>query len=933
MLPDRSWKNIRRIAQKETTLFFTSPVAYLFLAAFGAISFFTVFWGEAFFARNIADARPLFEWMPIFLIFLCSALTMRLWSEERRTGTLEHVLTTPVPLWNFVMGKFLACLALLGSALFITLPFPVTVSFLGDLDWGPVLAGYLATFLLGATYLAIGLFVSSRTTNQIVSLIGAIGVSGVFYLIGSPMITELFSLPVSDTLQLLGTGSRFESITRGVLDLRDLAYYLGLIITFLTLNAYILESERWSQVGARARKADWRMIVGLIVANAVGLNLWLGQVSSARIDMTEGNQYSLSETTVDQLESLREPIIIKAYFSKKTHPLLAPLVPQLRDLLKEYEVAADGSLSLEFIDPQENPEAEQEAKERYGIEPVPFQVADRYEASIVSSYFHLVIKYGDSFQTLGFRDLIEVKGRGADQIDVHLRNPEYDITRTIKKTVDSYKKEGEIFNTLSQPVTLRLFLSEQPNLPEKLREYATLVQTSAKDLKQQSEGKLVVETFYPDQNEGDRAMADELGLRPMTTSLLDNKQFYLYVLLVEGDRMIQVPMGDLTKETFERNLKAGLKRFGSGFAKTVAVAGGPSTQINQLKRFLGDELNVETEDLSDGSVTGEADILVLAGTDKLDGDGLLAVDQFLMRGGTVIATTSPYSASMGSNQLKLQKKESKLNDWLRFYGVDVQEKLILDPQSAALPIPVTRYSGGYRMQQMQMVSYPYFVDVREDGFAEKHPALAELSQLTFTWPSPIVVDQEKNKERNVVELVKSSPESWTSTDTNIMPRVDGQGRAIFAPGNDKQRHNLAVVVSGNFGSYFESEEGKKLLDEDSSTLITQSPDSARLIVLSSPSMFADDLVRLLGSLGAGDPLGNFTFMANLIDWSTEDESLLSIRSRSHFKRTLYPLDKKEQMIWELVNYAMALVLLIGVGVFSRLRIENLRRRYDQLLDS
>ena len=152
-----SWTQIRRIAGKETTLFFTSPVAYLFLAAFVSVSFFAVFWGEAFFARNLADARPLFEWMPILLLFLCSALTMKLWSEERRTGTLEHVLTTPVPIWRFVIGKFLACLVLLAAALALTTPFPLTVAFLGDLDWGPVVAGYLATFMLGAGYLSIGL--------------------------------------------------------------------------------------------------------------------------------------------------------------------------------------------------------------------------------------------------------------------------------------------------------------------------------------------------------------------------------------------------------------------------------------------------------------------------------------------------------------------------------------------------------------------------------------------------------------------------------------------------------------------------------------------------------------------------------------------------------------------------------------------------------
>src|SRR5210317_153334 len=148
----------RRVAQKEVRLFFASPVAWLFLASFASVSLFIFFWVESFFARNIADVRPLFEWMPVLLIFLCAALTMRMWSEERRSGTLEHVLTQPVSLWRFVLGKFQACLTLLLLALVCTAPLPVTVALIADLDWGPVIAGYVATALLGASYLSAGLF-------------------------------------------------------------------------------------------------------------------------------------------------------------------------------------------------------------------------------------------------------------------------------------------------------------------------------------------------------------------------------------------------------------------------------------------------------------------------------------------------------------------------------------------------------------------------------------------------------------------------------------------------------------------------------------------------------------------------------------------------------------------------------------------------------
>ena len=237
---------VLRIARKELTLFFASPAGWLFLGSFAAVTLFVFFWVEAFFARNIADVRPLFEWMPILMIFLASALTMRMWSEERRTGTLEYVLTQPVPLWRFVAGKFLACMALLLLALLITLPLPASVTQLGDLDLGPVFAGYIATLLLGAAYISVGLFVSARSDNPIVSLIGSVVLCSLLYLLGSAVFTGFFGNFGGELLRAVGSGARFEAITRGVLDVRDLFYYLSLTGIFLCLNVYALERERWA---------------------------------------------------------------------------------------------------------------------------------------------------------------------------------------------------------------------------------------------------------------------------------------------------------------------------------------------------------------------------------------------------------------------------------------------------------------------------------------------------------------------------------------------------------------------------------------------------------------------------------------------------------------------------------------------------------------
>ncbi len=229
-------RQILAITRKELRSIFGSPLALIFIGTFLLITLFSFFWVERFFARGVADVRPLFVWMPLLLVFLVAALTMRQWSEEQRSGTLEMLLTLPMKPWKMVIGKFLATMTLVALALALTLGLPITVSILGNLDWGPVIGGYLAALLLASAYTAMGLFISSRTDNQIVALILTVLLGEAFYLLGSSGVLGFVS-GIGDTiLRALGTSSRFESIERGVVDLRDLVYYLSLTIIFLLLT-------------------------------------------------------------------------------------------------------------------------------------------------------------------------------------------------------------------------------------------------------------------------------------------------------------------------------------------------------------------------------------------------------------------------------------------------------------------------------------------------------------------------------------------------------------------------------------------------------------------------------------------------------------------------------------------------------------------------
>jgi ABC-2 type transport system permease protein len=965
---------IRRVARKELRLFFASAIGYLFLASFLAVTLFVFFWGEAWFARNVADVRPMFEWMPILLIFLSAALTMRMWSEERRTGTLEFVSTLPVSTWEFVLGKFLACWTLLAIALLLTVPLPVSVGFIANLDWGPVFAGYLAALLLGGAYLAIGLFVSARTDSQIVSLIVAAFACGVFFLLGSPLLTNLFSGDGAELLRGLGSGSRFESITRGIIDVRDLYYYVSLLAVFLTLNVHALEVQRWAKDGARTRHRNWRLATWLVIANLLAANLWLGQFNTLRADVTEGRIYSISPATRAYLAQLQEPLLIRGYFSSKTHPLLAPLVPRMRDLLNELEVAGAGRVRVEIVDPATSPELEEEANGKYGIRPVPFQVADRYQASLVNSYFDVLVSYGDQWETLGFRDLIEVKVEGESSLDVQLRNPEYDLTRSIRKVLYGFQGGGSIFDNVTRPVRFVGYISADQNLPEALVAYRQTLQKVLESLGQEGGEKFAAEVLDPEAGDGSLAaqIQEQYGFQPMAASLFDLEQFYfyMYMTLTDGNTLLQVPIPEnLSEEATRRAIGEGLKRFASGMLKSIALVvdesapmmmGMPQpggSRVEELKQYLQQDFNVVANDLKSGAVPDGVELLMVLAPANFDAKQVFAIDQFLMQGGTVVIATGGYSARLDQQALTANAQESGLEEWLAHHGITVGEGMVMDQQNASFPAPVTRQVGGFSFQELVMLDYPYFVDVRPPGLNQDNGITARLPQVAVPWASPLQVAEQPEGGPKVTELMVSSPASWISADPDVMPRIDESGLSAFRPEGDQQARTLAVLLEGRFDSWFKGKPSPLLPDKESdvdadaatdieaatltgeepasredqlgviTSVIERSPESARLFVIGSNSLVDDQVLRVLGSAD-GTVYGNSVqFMTNIVDWSVEDRSLLDIRSRGHFNRTLPPMEDGDQAFIEALNYGMALAGVGLVFLWHRRRVWAEERRY------
>ena len=908
----------------------------------------------------------MFEWMPTLLIFIVPALTMKMWSEERRSGTLELLLTSPVTNLQLVLGKFLACMMLVAVAVGLTFPLPLCVSlFLGNLDWGPVIGGYIATLFLAGAYTSIGLYVSAKSENQIVSLIITILICGLFLIIGSDSIANLFDSSVGESLKLIGTGSRFQSITRGVIDFRDLYYYLSIIGLFLSLNVLGLEKLRWSGNRGGNRHLQWILVTWLAIGNFVAANFWLQQVGWARADITEHKIYSISAATRNYLKQLKEPLLIRGYFSKKTHPFLAPLVPQLKDIMKEYAIAGNGMVKVDFIDPLETPELEREAGEKYGIKPVAFQTADKYQAAVVNSYFDVVIVYGDQFQRLGFRDLIEVKmGTGRD-VDVELRNPEYDITSAIKKALYSYQAEGNPFARIEKPVKFIGYISPANKLPKQLTQLRTDLETVIAELKKKAKGKLEVEFIDPDAGDGKVAekIESELGFRRMAVSIDPINSFWFYMIFSSGDQksVVQLPE-QLSKTALERSVDSALKRFSKGFLKTVAIMGnvrdaqvfeGESNlqHYSTLKEYLENEYALAGTNLKDGDVPQDTDILLVLAPSKLEEKQVFAIDQFLMKGGTVLVASSQFSVSIGKT-LSAEPRQSGLDAWLDKYGLKLDRSMVLDTRYSPFPIPGERMVGTYVIPETHLVPYPYFANVRESGMNEESGLFSGINEITMSWTSPIKLDKQKIGKLKLTELVKSSPEAWTSESYAITPDQKKFGELGFESGKDKGEKLLAVTLEGEFESFFKGKKSplatsrpatdpaipENMPLEDSpdarpAGLIEKSAGEGRIILFGSDTFMGDELLRLSSMALGSSYMSPIELIKNAIDWSLEDRDLLAIRGRGHFARTLGPVKEEVQVVFEYMSYIVVLLCLASIAGWRRFSKKKDRARHQAMLDS
>lgn len=245
---NEAMRHIFTIAKREVAGFFASPVAYVFIVIFLLLAGFLTFMVGGFFERGQANLLTFFAWHPWLYLFLVPAVGMRMWSEERRLGTIELLLTMPITPWQAIVGKFLASWLVLGLALALTFPVVVTVNYLGSPDNGVIFASYIGSLLLSGAYLSVAAMTSAMTRNQVVSFILSLVICLFLILAGWPPVTSMLTQWASpwlvETVAAFSVMTHFDSLQKGVIDSRDVLFFLSLIGFCLFTTSVIIRAHR-----------------------------------------------------------------------------------------------------------------------------------------------------------------------------------------------------------------------------------------------------------------------------------------------------------------------------------------------------------------------------------------------------------------------------------------------------------------------------------------------------------------------------------------------------------------------------------------------------------------------------------------------------------------------------------------------------------------
>ena len=752
--------NIKAVFKREFKSYFDSPVAYVFLTAFLVLIGFLTFGVAMFYERRQADLTPFFFWHPWVYLLLVPAATMGLWADERRNGTAELILTLPMTVGEVLIGKFLAAWAFLGCALALTFPGALTAGYLGSPDWGTVLCGYVGSFLLAGAATAVGVFASTLSRSSVVGFVISLALVFLMLIIGfDPLTTALanWGIPAAIVNGIAGCSllTHFEALRRGVIDLADIGYYIGVAIFMLAAAKTVTDGRRGASKGAFG--------LVIIAAIVVAADLIIAALP-LRGDFTAEHLYTLSSGSKQVLGKLDGDVTFKFYVSSSAADMpmaLKTYSTQVGNLLKEYERAAGGRLTVETYDPKPDSDAEEWAQ-RYGIEP---QTVNPLGAPV---YFGIVAVCGDREETLGVL---------SPRTEATL---EYDLTRLVTRVAWPDRPVIGVMTSLND------VLGGQMN-----------------------------------------PMMMQMGQRP--------------------------PQGWAAFAELAKDYEV----------KSVA------TDVDAIDAEIGALVVLHAKDLSDKT--------------------LCAIDQFVLRGGKLIACVDPFSikdmiASRQQQNPMMQQMggmdgPSTLGKLFEAWGVSFDTgKIACDLEAA------TKLNNG----QGGVDDNPAFLSLGKANMDAGDILVSRLSSVMFPFAGALTFDEKKGQGLVFTPVIRTSKENASVIDK--MSVQFGGGVKDMVP--DGHERILAARLAGTFKTaYPKGPDGTN----DVSKLLKEGKGS--VIVFADSDFLADDFcVRMMKTPFGNIPQlinDNLSLFSNVIEQFAGREELIGVRSRGASDRPFTVVNELE----------------------------------------
>ncbi|OQY35671.1 MAG: hypothetical protein B6241_00320 [Spirochaetaceae bacterium 4572_59] len=748
---------VRSILRREIRSFFNSPTAYMVIFVFLILEGWLFV--SPFFLAGRADMRDFFSLLPLILAILIPALTMGLYSGELSSGHDEILGTLPLSSRQILWGKFLAVTAFTGILLLPTLSYGFFISATGDLDWGPVLGGYAGALLLGSTYSAVGLLCSSLTKRQVVAFLLSSGIC----LFSALLDDLLLFIPgrFRGFLTLFSIGSHFQSFTGGLIDLRDLLYFLSIDAICLMLLAK-----------STFRQQGWRSLRRVQVLLSCILILMLNRIAGdlpLRMDLTSNQIHTISDVSRQILQELEEPVSIGIYLSENLPQPYDNLEKSLGDLMKSYSLVGNRHFRYRIHMISGGGDEDIKMAEGYGIQAFPIQDIDNDEVKLVNAWMGLVIIQGDRQQIL---PILDPKS-----------NLEYKISSALLKLT---RQSGQLLN-LEEDISISLTLSSSLlNRFEELKSYPLLLQKSIEEINPQYYGKL----------EFNSLTTKDTSLRAVLT-INGNGRSYEKTLLKDSREGLQIYSPQDMLSLIEDAVPLLLGSAGSlGYltshgTKALYGQGG----LNNFSRLVSENYEIRPLSLKDALPENLSLLLIAGAVDPFSPSELARLKDFLDGGGSLALFHDSYREIIPSQEEISNGKlpeyipdRTGLKGLLKSYGLTLETAYVLDTHCF---IEQLQEDDG----SLTEIPIYYAPEIDKNGINRNYPAMGNLNGLIALNSSPVRSESEGSFYR-ITTLFSSSGSSWLmDKDINLYNPL-----AIFPPEEEARNSFPLAAVSENLKS-------------------------------------------------------------------------------------------------------------------------------------